>query len=88
MIPTEYNHWKKLYEDKNNYYDTKEKITEDVINSITELYPGIKNQIEVVNVTTPITFERYTGNWRASYEGWLLNKKSTMWFSFPFNFQI
>jgi phytoene dehydrogenase-like protein len=33
-------------------------------------YPGIGADIEVVDVSTPMTTVRYTGNYRASYEGW------------------
>jgi phytoene dehydrogenase-like protein len=30
----------------------------------------------MVDVATPLTFERYTANWQGSYEGWLLTTKS------------
>ena len=33
-------------------------------------------------MATPLTFVRYTGNWRGSYEGWQLTKK-TMGLSIP-----
>ena len=33
-------------------------------------FPGVAEQVEMVDVATPATFERYTGNWRASFEGW------------------
>jgi phytoene dehydrogenase-like protein len=33
--------------------------------------PGIKGQIEETDIATPVTWERYTGNWQGSYEGWL-----------------
>lgn len=82
MIPTDYEYWKNLYKDKNKYNDTKNKIANDVIDKVAEFYPDIKNQIEVIDVATPITFERYTGNWKGSYEGWLLTKKS-MTVQFP-----
>lgn len=41
-----------------------------------ERYPGLKDQVEVVDVATPMTYERYTGNWRASFEGWLITTKT------------
>ncbi len=34
-------------------------------------FPGLAEQVEMVDVATPATWERYTGNWRASFEGWL-----------------
>ena len=27
----------------------------------------------MVDIATPLTFERYTGNWKGSYEGWLMS---------------
>jgi phytoene dehydrogenase-like protein len=30
----------------------------------------------MVDVASPVTFERYTGNWQASYEGFLPTPKS------------
>ena len=34
-------------------------------------FPGLAGLVEMVDVATPMTFERYTGNWKASFEGWL-----------------
>ncbi len=28
------------------------------------------------DVATPLTWERYTGNWRGSFEGWLITKET------------
>jgi len=33
--------------------------------------PGIAGHIEAVDVATPITTERYVGNWQGAIEGWL-----------------
>ncbi|MDD5219211.1 MAG: NAD(P)/FAD-dependent oxidoreductase, partial [Candidatus Bipolaricaulis sp.] len=30
----------------------------------------------MMDIATPITWERYTGNWRGSYEGWLMTGTS------------
>jgi phytoene dehydrogenase-like protein len=29
-----------------------------------------------VDVATPLTFERYTGNWQGSFEGWLITPQN------------
>jgi phytoene dehydrogenase-like protein len=31
----------------------------------------------MVDVATPLTFERYTGNWQGSFEGWLLTPQNS-----------
>jgi len=35
-------------------------------------YQEKKDQVEMVDVATLLNFERYTGNWKGSFEGWLL----------------
>ena len=40
--------------------------------------PGISGQVEVVDVSTPMTVERYTGNWQGSQEGWLVTTDTIM----------
>jgi phytoene dehydrogenase-like protein len=32
---------------------------------------GIKDAIEVIDVATPATFNRYTSSWKGSTQGWL-----------------
>src|SRR5262249_50788702 len=34
--------------------------------------PGLAAAVETVDVSTPATVIRYTGNWRGSMEGWLV----------------
>ncbi len=41
------------------------------------IFPGIRQDIEVIDVATPLSYERYTGNWQGSSCGWLLTKKTT-----------
>lgn len=76
MIPTNYDYWAQLEGKKEEYLAVKKRIEEAVINAISDLYPDIKSKVEAVDVATPLTFVRYTGNWRGSYEGWLFTKKA------------
>jgi phytoene dehydrogenase-like protein len=32
----------------------------------------LREQVEVVDVATPVTYERYTANWRGAFAGWAL----------------
>lgn len=72
MLNSEYNYWKKLAEDKISYQQKKEEIAKKITRILEQRYPGISNKIEVIDVATPLTFERYTGNWQGSFEGWLI----------------
>jgi len=65
-----YEYWKKLSENRKEYLSEKKKLTDVVIDRLELRFPGIRDQIEQVDVATPVTYERYTGNWRGSYMGW------------------
>lgn len=73
---TEYDYWKKLSEDPEKYKAEKERIYNDVIAGLEQRFPGIGAQVEMHDVATPVTWERYTGNWRGSYEGWMFSMES------------
>ena len=42
-----------------------------VVRALDRRFPGLKDDVEMVDVATPATTVRYTGNWRASFEGWM-----------------
>jgi phytoene dehydrogenase-like protein len=70
-----YNHayWKDLRNtDKARYDAEKRRIAQKVSAVFEERFPRAKGKIEVVDVATPATVIRYTGNWQGSMEGWLL----------------
>jgi len=76
MIPTDYDYWKGFGQDKQSYYAEKGRVQEAVISAVAERYPDIRSKIEAVDVATPLTLVRYTGNWRGSYEGWQFTRET------------
>ncbi len=72
MLDTSYDYWKNLHADKKEYENKKEEVSKTVISLLEQRFPGISSQVEMVDVATPVTFERYTGNWKGSFEGWLI----------------
>ena len=65
-------YWCRLREqDKKTYAAEKARIGEAVVRALDGRFPGLKDDVEMVDVATPATTVRYTGNWRASFEGWL-----------------
>ena len=50
----------------------KHRVAEDVITILERVITDIRQAIEVIDVSTPATVIRYTGNWGGSMEGWLL----------------
>jgi len=77
MLSSRYSYWQRIYGRKP--YDMEQIQVEDiVIDYLERLYPGIRDQIEVVDVATPLSYERYTGNWMGSTCGWLLTKDTML----------
>jgi phytoene dehydrogenase-like protein len=76
MFTTDYEYWKKLRENKMEYEQKKDEIASTVIKLLEQRFPGISSQVEMKDVATPVTFERYTGNWKGSFEGWLITPEN------------
>ncbi len=65
-------YWTKLREsDGAAYAEEKRKVGKEVIRALNRAVPGLSAAVETVDVATPCTFMRYTGNWHGSFEGWL-----------------
>ena len=79
MFESNYDYWKKLRdEDRDRYRAQKDNVAAAVLGELERRFPGIKSKVEVVDVATPATFERYTGNWQGTYEGWQISPRTLM----------
>jgi phytoene dehydrogenase-like protein len=76
MLNTDYDYWKELARDKTAYNNKKKEIGERLVELLDQRFPGISSQVEMIDVATPATFERYTGNWKGSFEGWLITPEN------------
>jgi phytoene dehydrogenase-like protein len=76
MFETDYEYWKTLSEDRMKYEQKKNEIASIVMDLLDQRFPGISSQVEMIDVATPMTFERYTGNWKGSFEGWLITPEN------------
>jgi phytoene dehydrogenase-like protein len=66
-------YWRTLRDNDPPRYDTeKARIAREVIAAFESRFPSARGKVEVVDVATPATVVRYTGNWRGSMEGWLI----------------
>lgn len=70
LLQTDYDFWTTLRADDARYRFEKERIADRVVVELDRRFPGLASQVEMRDVATPATFERYTGNWRGSFEGW------------------
>lgn len=71
----DYDYWKWLYSDKMRYDQHKQEVAQIIIQELDQRYPGVKEAVEVVDVATTVTYERYTGNWRGAFAGWALTTR-------------
>jgi phytoene dehydrogenase-like protein len=71
----DYDYWQAMRCHMKHYRAAKELVAQQVITAIEERFPGLSDQIEVIDVATPITYERYTGNWRGAFAGWALTTR-------------
>lgn len=75
MLRSNYAYWQRIY--GRRLYDTEQlQVADIVLGFLEKLYPGIQEQVEVEDVATPLSYERYTGNWLGSTCGWLLTKET------------
>lgn len=74
VLPTRnYEYWSELRaKDPRGYYAEKHRIAQAVIDVLERRVPGARAAVETLDVSTPATVARYTGNWKGSMEGWLL----------------
>ena len=68
---SKFDYWEEIYQDKEKYKQEKKNVEKVVISTLEKLLPGIKEKIEVIDVSTPMTIIRYTNNWKGVYMGFL-----------------
>ena len=62
---------------RDRLYDTEQlQVADQLLDLIAQHHPGIREYVEVTDVATPVSFERYTGNWQGSTCGWLLTPQT------------
>lgn len=69
---TEYDYWEELARDRKKYKAEKKRIADYSIRQLENIWPGFAEKVEVVDVPTPATYHRYTGNWKGSPDGWYI----------------
>ncbi len=72
-LPASYAYWKQLAANREEYKLAKQRVAEQVITILERHFPGIRRQVEVTDVATLMTWERYMGG----SQGWfnLPNRK-------------
>jgi phytoene dehydrogenase-like protein len=71
----DYDYWQWLRQDRERYDRHKDEVAEVIVDVLEARYPGLRQAVEVVDVATPVTHQRYTGNWRGAFAGWALTTR-------------
>lgn len=69
----DYQHWEQLATDQDAYRIEKERIAAAFADELERKYPGFKSAIEMTDVATPMTYVRYTGNWKGTFMTWVVS---------------
>lgn len=70
-ILTSYEHWNAFRSSRGAYAAEKNRIARAVRRELEHRFPAAAGRIEVTDVATPLTYERYTGVWRGAYMAWM-----------------
>lgn len=78
FLPTRnFQYWINLREtDLTAYRAEKKRVADAVISVLEKRLPQVRGAIETVDVSTPASVIRYTGNWKGSMEGWMLTPRT------------
>ncbi len=68
----DYDYWSWRRRDRKRYRAAKEEVAEIIVDALDARYPGIEGAVEQTDVATPVTYERYTSNWRGAFAGWAM----------------
>jgi phytoene dehydrogenase-like protein len=73
LLPTRnFKYWADLRANNPDaYHREKNRVADTVIELLEKRIPGARAAIELVDVSTPASVFRYTGNWQGTMEGWL-----------------
>ena len=67
-----YKYWSQLRrQNPEGYARGKQAVLRQIIEICDRRFPGLAEHVEHADLATPATFERYTGNWQGSIQGWL-----------------
>jgi len=61
-----YDFWKKAREES-RYTEEKKRLAEQIKRALCLRYPQVEGKIDVIDIATPLTYERYTGAYRGSW---------------------
>ena len=74
---SDYSYWKALAGDRARYEEEKARAADRTIDVLERRFPGLRGQVETIDVPTQLTWERYMGGTRGFAN--MPTKKASMW---------
>ena len=71
----DYEFWIKLYNDREKYKEAKDTFASEVLKRIEERFPMYKDRLEVLDVWTPATYNRYCNSYKGAYMSFYYEKR-------------
>jgi phytoene dehydrogenase-like protein len=68
FLESDYGFWRRLQADRGAYEAEKQRCAQLVVDAVERFRPGFAAAVQVIDVSTPLTRERYTGNWRGAMQ--------------------
>lgn len=69
FLDSSYEWWADISGNKQRYLAEKQRAADEVIKAIDTYRPGFGKKVKVIDVSTPLSRERYTGNWMGAIQG-------------------
>jgi phytoene dehydrogenase-like protein len=66
LFPSRWDWWERLGRGCEAYAAEKEAVLRATVGQLDRLIPGLAGKVEVSDVSTPLTAQRYTGNWQGA----------------------
>lgn len=72
----DYEYWKKLYNDKDAYNTKKMEIANEALKRLVTAFPALTDKVKILDVWTPVTYNRYCNSYKGAYMGFVETKNS------------
>lgn len=72
ILFSSYEYWEVLAKNKERYREKKDNLANQVIKEVEKRFPSTKGRIEVIDVATPYTYNRYTNVYKGAYMAWIV----------------
>ncbi|HMN62830.1 MAG TPA: NAD(P)/FAD-dependent oxidoreductase [Anaerolinea sp.] len=75
IVRTNYPYWQHIY-GRRPYDSEQHQVSDIILDHLERWHPGIHADVKFTDEATPLSYERYTGNWMGATCGWLLTKQT------------